>query len=417
MDDAPSSEPSTPPEEEGLQVGEEGSGSCSPQPSPPPATPTRGGQRAGPAAPGHRRDKLDPMAVLVTKFQSNESLDSVDTVIHQVHENIRRIDQEISEQVQNSKSLGSHIDETKTLIHTVVENVTQLRQLSVDAVDQSRVTAGQAQYAAASGMEKALDCLVFLRELRVSMDTCKRHRMTGQYSSIHPLLEKQAELVPCFASYKHVPVVAQLLDEVEDFQEELLTDISNEFKVSYGKVESDKDMMGHLAESAKLMDAIGEYAANDLIKWFVDKKREQLQYFILHARGDDWQRLDEEEREAAVNESVPKSLSDLEARFSWLEEEVDHYTDGYLDVFPATWEVAETFTHACCTQLRGSIESAILLSSPVEVELQVSLLAPGSAGSSERAPCLTWVLLSGLSKANDRAGGISCRSIRRYSRR
>ena len=316
------------------------------------------------------RQNLDPLAFLIKSFQTEGDLDNVDTVIHQVHDNLKRLDQEISVQVQNSKSLGSHIDETKALVHSVVGKVSELQQQATGAIEESKMATGRAQYNVVSGMEKALDSLVFLRELRASMDLCVRHQLTGQYGRIQPLLEKQAALVPRFAKYMGVPVVDRLLSEVEDFQEQLLNDILNEFKVSYGKVESDADMMVHLAESARLMDAMGDHAATDLVKWFVGKKRDQLEYFVAHQRGQDWQRMEPVELEAARQESVPTSLADLQERFQWLEEQVDEYTENYLDVFPPHWEVSESFTHACCIELRGAIEPIVSKTGPTDAELQ-----------------------------------------------
>jgi hypothetical protein len=261
---------------------------------------------------------MDPLAFLVKSFQSDGSVESVEAVLRQVHANIGRLDEEISAQVQTSRSLGGHIDETKALIESVVAGMPALQRKAADAVAGAELAQGWGHHRAAVGLDQALDSLAFLRQLRACMDTCARHRATGQYGSIAPLLAKQRKLVPCFRLYTEVPVVKGLLAEVEQFQEQLLNDILAEFRVSYGKVESDPDMMGHLAESARLMGAMGDHAANDLCRWFVEKKRGQLQHWSVHSLGQDWERLPPEEAEAAALASIPRSLADLESRYRWL---------------------------------------------------------------------------------------------------
>jgi hypothetical protein len=44
--------------------------------------------------------------------------------------------------------------------------------------------------------------------------------------------------------------------------------------VSFGKVEEDERMMGHLRESARLMAAMGDHAVEDLKTWYCHQQLE-----------------------------------------------------------------------------------------------------------------------------------------------
>ena len=378
---------------------------------------------------GARRDALDPLAFVSKSFQSGASLAGVDTVLGQVRNNLKRLDKEISIQVQNSKSLGNHIDETKDLIHTAVTTVTALKKEAAQVAGDRDVVVGRARYAGTNHMAKALDGLVHLKDLRHSMNQARYLRDNAQYALITPHLRKQQMLRPFFTKYSDIPVVEKLLTEVDEFQEELLNDILAEFRDSYGKVEGDKDMMAHLAESAQLMDAMGEHAANDLRKWYVDNKKQQLEYYCLttsaprpsdlppwpkelaylepepqqededaiaaaekavetaEEAGDDiavtvaQAEVKDAKQKALENaanaakatayaESQPASLDDLTDRYQWLEDEVDEYTGTYMDVFPVAWEVSEAFTKKCCDYLRSFVEGIISETNPLAGELE-----------------------------------------------
>lgn len=333
--------------------------------------------------------------------------------------------------MQNSKSLGNHIDETKDLIHKAVASVTQLKKEAEQAVDGADVVVGRARYASTNHMVQALDGLTYLKEMRGSIDQCRRLHDQGQYAAIAPHLKKQQALRPYFRRYSDIPVIDKVLTEVDDFQEDLLREIESEFKLSYGKVEDDKEFARHLTESAQLMDSIGEHAAHDLRKWFVAAKQEELEYFVLTVENQTVDRLPprkvaemeeavaqaaqeledlrekqregeteaagEQESDAAIeaaqaalrekqteaesaaieaakthayNASMPKTLDDLCERYQWLEDELDTYTYTYMDIFPASWEVSEAFTHKCCMYLRGFVEGIIMATKPLNIELQ-----------------------------------------------
>ena len=116
-------------------------------------------------------------------------------VVRQVSDNLKRLDKEISIQVQNSKSLGNHIDETKYLIHKAVASVTQLKKEAEQAVDGADVVVGRARYASTNHMVQALDGLTYLKEMRGSIDQCRRLHDQGQYAAIAPHLKKQQLII------------------------------------------------------------------------------------------------------------------------------------------------------------------------------------------------------------------------------
>ena len=380
-------------------------------------------KRASPKGRGkkERRDALDPLTFISKSFQKSCTGAGVDEVVRQVSDNLKRLDKEISDQVQNSKSLGNHIDETKGLIHKAVASVTELRKEAAQAVDEADVVVGRARYASTHHMVKALDGLTYLKEIRSSINQCRKLRDQAQYAAIAPHLKKQEVLKPYFRTYSDIPVIDKVLTEVDEFQEDLLSEIVSEFKQSYGQVEDDTDFAARLAASAQLMDCMGEHAAHDLRKWFVARKQDELEYFVLTIEGktvDDLRPRKVDEMEEAVaqaqqaleeleqaeeqdddaieaaqavlqeksadaeqagieaaktdayNASRPATLDDLCERYQWLEDELDTYTYTYMDIFPASWEVSEAFTHKCCMYLRGFVEEIIVETKPLNIDLQ-----------------------------------------------
>lgn len=164
--------------------------------------------------------------------------------------------------------------------------------------------------------------------------------MTGQYSRITPQLAIQRAIMPYFGKYKSAPVVEKLLNRCDEFQEDLLNDIMAEFDVSFGKC--DADMLHHLAESAKLMAAMGDGTTEDLTRWYCEKELGRF------------------------SQEEPQNCADLVAKCEMLAENLDSFDVSYLEVFPPEWEISKRFTKDCCTWLRGTIDTVVSAPQPAQ---------------------------------------------------
>ena len=103
----------------------------------------------------------------------------------------------------------------------------------------------------------------------------------------------------------------------------------------------------------------------------------------------------------AYKEAPLLTLRGLNEQFHRLAEELDSYALTYQDVFPGAWQVAQTFTHECCTYVRGQVDGLVISTEPSDEELGDVLQA-----TREFEDALTDRFLAmGMNTAEEEAGG------------
>eukprot|EP01050_Picozoa_sp_SAG11_P000263 SAG11_NODE_7_length_31267_cov_19.541966_1_plen_550_part_00 len=319
----------------------EGDAEAEPEPEPepeetPPASPRAEGRQRAP-----RRAADDPMAFVAKSFGASESLEAsnVEHVIGQVQRNLKRLDAEISADVRKSKSFNVSMVDMKAELGTILAQFGEIKAEAAAIAEKNEAQVEiRSVYQGAKGLLDGLDALTYLRELKRSIALCERHKTTGQYSRIGEQLAVQSKLKPYFGRFKSAPVVSALLDRIDEFQEDLISDIMNEFSASYKK--ADADMLVHLTESAKLMEAMGDAGIEDLTKWYCERTLQEFE------------------------KQPPVSIGDFVTKFDELTEELDNFDETYRAVFPADWQISKMFTKECCAYLRRLVDQVITATGP-----------------------------------------------------
>lgn len=190
------------------------------------------------------------------------------------------------------------------------------------------------------------------RNLTLSMTTLKRLQMltsayeqlqaqksSRQYRECADLLAAVIQLMAHFKTYRSIEQIATLSKGVADLQREMLEQVCEDFELSFAKREvATKRTM--LADSCRVIDALGEHARQRLITWYCNTQlREYRQVF----RGSD---------EAG-------SLDNIGRRYSWFLRLIKTYDAEHASIFPPQWRVAEMLANAFCHDTRDDYKTIL----------------------------------------------------------
>ena len=294
-------------------------------------------------------DDFDPIDFLNEIFPDESSLSSLPNVANQISQQMKGIDDSISENIRKSSKVGERsreiVGQSKQMIDDVSSRIIKIQQ---EAVETERIVED------VCGSIKKYDGAK--NNIIHTITTLKRLQMATMAVSELEMLSKQKNYGECA---DRIMALSTLMEFFKDFEKnDILNDIdirfeslkrqihnqlSGEFQTKlFGKVVDPS-----VASACKAVDAFGEKYRNEIIDIFCTR--------FLDGYGKTF---------------ANSPLSEIDRRYNWIKQRMDYYKIEYSKIFPQEWNVPYFLTTYFCTETKNQIRNLLSRSKPTIKDFQ-----------------------------------------------
>lgn len=295
-------------------------------------------------------------------FPTEQSLSNIDDVISSMECKIREIDEQIQTVVRIQTNVGqdgrSALKDAQLVIRQLFMKISEIKARAEQSEETVReITRDMKQLDCGKrNLTAAITTLNHLHMLVGGVETLKVLTAKRQYGKIVMPLQAVLEVMKHFDSYRDIPQIKQLADEVNEVQESLATQITSDFHEAFTGPQAKNFVPNQqLAEACLVVSILDPKVKKDLLKWFVGVQMNEYVHLFHESEESAW-------------------LDKLERRYAWYKKHLLQCEDKFGAMFPPHWEVSERITIEFCRITRLEL-SKILAKRKNELDVKLLLYA------------------------------------------
>ncbi|CAL8463747.1 g3281 [Coccomyxa elongata] len=274
------------------------------------------------------RDDFDAVAYINEMFPTESSLGSLDPLISNLKQKIRKVDQEILTAVRQQSSSGSRARQDLTAAKAAIEElfgkigeIRRKAEASEVMVQEICRDIRKLDFAK-THLTHTITALRRLAMLVNAVDQLQRAVERGEYAEAARLLEAVQQLAAHFASFGSVPKVAELSGRVSALQMSLQLSAMREFELlGTGEDKPNPLLLERLRACCLVIDVLGF------------KAREELIESVCHKEVGVYQQIFSTSGETALIERT-------ERRYAWLRRRLRAKAEIWA-IFPEAWRLPQ----------------------------------------------------------------------------
>lgn len=190
-----------------------------------------------------------------------------------------------------------------------------------------------------------------LQMLMTAFDQLQKLASGKKYAETASLLSAVIQLMTHFRTYRSIPQIALLSQNIADLQRSLLEKVSADFELYFSSGLSPQSKTT-LHQACELVDVLGEGAQERIMMWYTNS---QLREYRNIFRSNE---------EAA-------SLDNISRRYAWLKRIYKNYDEEHSAIFPESWKVLEHLVKSSCDTTREDLNTVLQKSTPdIKILLQ-----------------------------------------------
>lgn len=295
-------------------------------------------------------------------FPTEQSLSNIDDVISSMECKIREIDDQIQTVVRVQTNSGQDgrgaLKDAQHVIRQLFMKISEIKSRAEQSEETVReITRDMKQLDCGKrNLTAAITTLNHLHMLVGGVETLKALTAKRHYGKIVMPLQAVLEVMKHFDSYRDIPQIKQLADEVSEVQELLATQITSDFHEAFTGPQAKNFVPNQqLAEACLVVSILDPKVKKDLLKWFVGVQMNEYVHLFHESEESAW-------------------LDKLERRYSWYKKHLLQCEDKFGAMFPPHWEVSERITVEFCRITRSEL-TKILSKRKHEIDVKLLLYA------------------------------------------
>lgn len=304
---------------------------------------------------------FDAVEFINKKFPTEQSLATIDEHIESIREIIRQHEEAISQAVRNqtivAKTSRDELQNAAAIIEELKQRILDMKsQAKKSEQTVNEITCDIKQLDTAKrNVSASFRIITNLHYLVESVEILRKIYDKNDYRKIASVLAGIQDVMKQFESFRHMPQIRNLFDEIgsltESINERINLDFKRVFEVPRAKNAMNDEDVKLIAEACLVVSLLSHENREKLIKWLLELQL--TEYIIIYT-------------DSQPNMS---SLDNVDKRYFWLKKNLLIFEEKYGFLFPPQWQMSERMAQEFCNKTRESL-ARIMDSNPSAVTLE-----------------------------------------------
>ncbi|KAK8838353.1 Vacuolar protein sorting-associated protein 53 [Tritrichomonas musculus] len=288
-------------------------------------------------------ENFDPIEFLNQVFPTEASLAQLTNVSEQIDNELKTIDDEISESIRKSAKVGERskeiVNQSKQMVEDVVNRINNLQSQAKDTEHVVEDVCGSIKKydGAKNNLTNSITTLKRLQMASVAVNELEMMSNQKNYGECADRILALTTLMEFFKDFEKT----EILDDINTRFDRLKRQIHNQLSGEFNTKLFGQTVDPSIAPACRAVDAFGESYRNEIIEMFCSRF------------------LDGYEKSF---QNCP--LNEIDRRYNWLKQRIDFYVLEYSKIFPTHWRVPYNLTLYFCKRTRIQIRDQLARSRP-----------------------------------------------------
>ncbi|KAI8148076.1 Vps53-like protein [Fennellomyces sp. T-0311] len=289
---------------------------------------------------------LNPTDYINRLFPNEQSLSSLDTVLHKLEAKTDELSVEAERltgsQSESQTGAAEELDNAKKAIQELFQKIQdiKLKAAQSESMVQEITQDVKSLDYAKRHLTHSVTVLKRLQMLVTAVDQLETMSRNKQYKESAQLLEAVIQLMQHFKSYKGVQQISELSDRITKLQKDLDSCVLREFEHGFQKDGTLTGQTWLLHDACLVATALGEKTKEKIIKRYVDLQLSDYRQIFRNA------------------EEVSQ-IDNISRRYAWLKRLLKTLDEKHADIFPPQWCVTARVCEQFCNYTRSDMEQVL----------------------------------------------------------